>query len=225
MIPECVVIPAGTGIFGGGTEDKFADSTEFPSHSIEIPHPFLMATVPVTVGLWNKWKSLPGNPDLPVTGVSWFEAVEFCAFLTAESGCTWRLPREREWEYACRAGTSTPFSTGENIVCSQANFLYAEDGRRVGAGRVLPAGSFPPNPFGLHDMHGNVLEWTADPWRPSHDSDFSGDPEKRVVRGGGWDYLPRLLRSSWRDGLPAGSRQDNLGFRIVSDQTGHTNRR
>lgn len=217
MIPKCVEIPAGTFRFGGGADDKFADATEFPAHQVEIARPFLMSIHPVTVGTWKEWRPLTGNSDVPVTGISWHDAIEFCQWLTNESGHQWWLPSEKEWEYACRAGTTTPFSTGADIDLSDANYLYAEDGRRVGVARVLPVGSFKSNPFGLHEMHGNVLEWTADPWRPFHDPTAPIDPDRRVVRGGGWDYLPRLLRSSWRDGLPPGSRQDNLGFRIVCD--------
>ena len=218
MSPRCVEIPAGSGWMGGGPDDKFANATELPRREVKIETPFRMSVNPVTVHEWQAWQPerFGGvDPELPATGVSWFEATEYCDWLGRQGEGDWRLPTEEEWEYGCRAGTETPFHTGTDIGPSEANFLYAEDGRRIGVGALLPVGSFESNPFGLHDMHGNVSEWTADPWRASLDRAAETDESRRTVRGGAWDYLPRLLRSSWRDALPPTTRRDNLGFRVV----------
>lgn len=221
-IPPCVEIPAGRFRRGGSSEDKFANASELPQVECEIPEPFRMGAGPVTRREWQE-SGLPPNPTngenpaLPVVGITWHEAVAYCEWLTRETGDRWRLPTETEWEYACRAGTETPFHTGVMIDLSQANFLYGEDGSRIGKGAPVLAGSCPPNGFGLFDMHGNVSEWTADPWRPSYLEEAMADPERRVIRGGAWDYLPRLLRSSWRDCAAPGTRRDNLGFRVLCE--------
>lgn len=222
MTPECIVIPPGTFLRGGGVDDKFCNATELPRQEMVIRKPFRMSVCPVTSRQWQAWPEADrGQPysSLPVTRVSWHQAVAFCAWLSQESGKCWRLPTETEWEYACRAGTNTPFSTGDMIDVSQANYLYAEDGSRVGVAGLLPVGSFAPNAFGLHDLHGNVCEWTSDIWRDSYARDAAVDDDRRVIRGGAWDYLPRMLRSSWRDGLDVFTRRDNLGFRVVTEDT------
>ncbi len=220
MIPPCIEIPAGRGVRGGVVNDKYVNATELPSGEIVIEKPFRMSICPITVGDWQAWKQNGRgdcNPDLPVTRISWFEANDYCAWLSERSGKPWRLPTEAEWEYACRAGTETPFFTGHTIEIDQANFLYAEDGSRIGPGQLLPVGCYEANAFGLHDMHGNVSEWTSDNWRPSLAWDEPEDASRRAVRGGGWDYLPRMLRSSWRDALPPETKRDNLGFRVVTE--------
>ncbi|MCB1228928.1 MAG: formylglycine-generating enzyme family protein [Verrucomicrobiae bacterium] len=220
MIPACIEIPAGRSVRGGGPDDKFVNATELPRGEIVIDQPFRMSICPITVEDWQAWKQNGRgdcNPELPVTRVSWFDAVGYCEWLTEKSGKIWRLPTESEWEYACRGGTETPFHTGMMIETAQANFLYSEDGRRVGPGQLLPVGCYDANPFGLHDMHGNVSEWTADNWRSNWSDEAVGDDTRRVVRGGAWDYLPRMLRSSWRDALRPETRRDNLGFRVVTE--------
>lgn len=220
MIPPCLEIPAGRCVRGGGPDDKFVNATELPRGEIVIERPFRLSICPITVGDWQAWKQNGRgdcNPDLPVTRISWYEAKAYCEWLSQRSGKLWRLPTEIEWEYACRAGTDSPFFTGSMIEVSQANFLYAEDGRRVGVGELLPVGCYEANAFGLHDMHGNVCEWTGDLWRPTLADDSPPDPGRRAVRGGAWDYLPRMLRSSWRDALPPETKRDNLGFRVVTE--------
>jgi formylglycine-generating enzyme required for sulfatase activity len=139
------------------------------------------------------------------------------------TGREYRLASEAEWEYACRAGTRSAFATGEEMTATQANFLYDETGIRIGRGRRTPVGSYPPNQFGLHDLHGNVSEWVGDGWHPSYlgaptggRTWFDEENPRRVVRGGAWDYLPRLLRSSWRDWRSAVERADNIGFRVAT---------
>jgi formylglycine-generating enzyme required for sulfatase activity len=143
--------------------------------------------------------------------------------LTLATGIPFRLPSEAEWEYACRAGSSTVFPDGGNLAPDQANYLYDESGETIGPGALTPRGVYPPNAFGLRDMLGNVCEWTADVWHPDfHGAPTDGSPrfdgetpDRRVIRGGAWDHLPRVLRASWRDWAPESARWDNLGFRIA----------
>jgi formylglycine-generating enzyme required for sulfatase activity len=224
LLPALRLIPAGTFMMGENDADKFADDTERPRHVVRIAAPFRMAAFPVTNAALRRFapRFAANEPDaLPAVNVSWREATAYCAWLAAETGEPVRLPSEAEWEYACRAGTRTPFHTGAEITPAEANFLYDEQGFRVGRGARTPAGMFAPNAFGLEAMHGNVCEWCADPWHSSHHgaprdgSARTAEGDWRVIRGGAWDYLPRLLRSSWRDALPETTRRDNVGLRIV----------
>jgi formylglycine-generating enzyme required for sulfatase activity len=122
---------------------------------------------------------------------------------------------QAEWEYCCRAGTTTIFAAGDVLEPAHANYLYDEHGLKIGPGTRTPPGTYPANAFGLEDMHGNVCEWTADAWRPAYDG--PPDDRHRTIRGGAWDYMPRLLRSAWRDFAAPGTMRDNLGFRIACD--------
>jgi formylglycine-generating enzyme required for sulfatase activity len=225
--PMMVELPAGEFVMGETTGDKYANDTERPAHRVSFAGKVGLGKFPVTVGEFQKFR-IDHRPeeadDLPVVRVNWHDAVAFCEWLTTLTGRAYRLPSEAEWEYACRAGTCSPFATGEKITTRQANFLYDEAGMRVGTGRRTPVGSFPPNRFGLHDMHGNVGEWVTDNWHVSYfDAPATGRAwvetgnTRRVVRGGAWDYLPRLLRSSWRDWRFAEERTDNIGFRVATD--------
>lgn len=220
MMPACVEIPAGRFLMGGSPDDKFANATEYPPTEVAFKQSFFLSRDPVTVAHWSACPHTTAqaeDPTLPVTRITWDEAVGYCEWLTDVSGESWRLPHEAEWEYACRAGTTTPFSTGNMIEPEQANYLYEETGKRIGSGKLTEPGKYPPNSFGLNDMHGNVCEWTADSWRPSLDPSAPADPNRKAIRGGAWDYLPRMLRSSWRDGIPPQTRRDNLGFRVLKE--------
>ncbi len=209
---------------GALSGDKFADDTARPVHRVKVAA-FELGKFPVTVGEYRCLipNHAPGEPaDWPVVNVSCADAEIFCAWLTENSGRNFRLPTEAEWEFACRAGTQTPFACGHEITPRHANFFYAENGARIGAGRRTPVSSFSANAFGLHDLHGNVCEWCADAWAPNYHGASQGaavpicDGKKlRVIRGGAWDYLPRLLRSAWRDALPSDTRRDNVGFRVA----------
>jgi formylglycine-generating enzyme required for sulfatase activity len=221
--PGFVTIPGGEFLMGENEGDKFANDTERPRHNVFIP-PFRLARFPVTVDEFRTFRpghdpESPGN--WPATMISWDDADAYCGFLGG--GC--RLPSEAEWEYAARAGTSTHYPWGDSISPEDANYYYAENGKRVGRGHRTPQGTFPPNAFGLEDMVGNVCEWTMDSWHPSHDGNHSAASARtetdnrglRVLRGGAWDYLPRLLRVSWRDCLHRSVRRDNVGFRVAAD--------
>jgi len=178
----------------------------------------------------------------PVVLVSWFDAIEYCNWLSRLEGLnpaytingnnvTWnrnangyRLPTEAEWEYACRAGTTTPFNTGNNITTNQANyngnFPYNNNAKGEYRQRTTPVGSFPANAWGLHDMHGNVFEWCWD-WYGFYATGAQTNPtgavsgENRVLRGGSWYYDGQGLRSAYRLHVIPGSRYSNIGFRVV----------
>jgi len=220
--PDFVPIPAGNFLMGENADDKFAGDTERPRHAVRV-EPFLLARTPVTIGEFRNFRPEhePGQPaGWPAAMVSWDDAAGYCGWLGGGS----RLPTEAEWEFAARAGTTTPYPWGDAITPSHANYYYAEDGRKIGCGHRTPPGRFPPNAFGLLDMLGNVCEWTQDRWHPDYQGapadgsarTGSGLPDRRVLRGGAWDYMPRLLRVSWRDGLPRTARRDNVGFRVAA---------
>lgn len=212
-LSDFMEIPAGEFEMGGSRGDKFVNATELPRHRVTIPFTFRMAKYPVTESQWREFSGEGSASDLPVVKVSWRDAVAYCAWLGERLARVCRLPSEEEWEYACRAGSATPFEAGNALGAECANYLYDESGDRVGPGQRTPVGQFPPNPFGLFDMQGNVCEWVADAWRSGYDAEpIEG---LRTIRGGAWDYLPRLLRASWRDFASESVRRDNLGFRVV----------
>jgi len=226
VVPEAVMIPSGTFRMGAGSDDSCATPEESPSHLVEIRRPFLMGRHPVTVGEFRHFRpdhAPDDHVELPAVGMSWWEAAEYCAWLTDRTGESWRLPTEAEWEYACRAGTTSRYHSGEELSLEDANYLYTNDGSRIGSGMRVSVGSFPENPWGLCCMHGNVAEWVADLWHPS----FEGAPTdgsawieqavfgRRVIRGGAWDQMPRQQRSSSRDHMDEHRWRDNVGFRVV----------
>lgn len=218
---DFVVIPEGRFLMGENPEDKFANDTERPRHAVEVPA-FFMAKSPVTVGEYRRFRPghEPGTPEeWPAVLVSWEDAVAFCEWLG--DGC--RLPTEAEWEYAARAGSQQPYPWGNTISRNNANYYYNEEGHKTGPGHRTAPGSYPANPFMLRDMCGNVCEWVQDTWHGNyHDAPPDGSAwtaggrtDWKVLRGGAWDYMPRLLRTSWRDCLHKSSRRDNVGFRVA----------
>ena len=169
------------------------------------------------------------SDDHPVVCVSWKDARAYVAWLAEETGKTYRLPTEAEWEYAARAGTTTPFWTGATISPEQANYdgnySYGGGFRYVYRQRTVAVDdpTFPANPFGLHHVHGNVWEWVQDSYCDSYrgaplDGSIAveaADAPVRVVRGGSWDDDPRNLRSAARVRLAPGDRSSNVGFRVA----------
>ena len=205
---------------------------EHPQHRVEITRGFYMSTTEVTQA---QYRSIMGTNlsrrkggDNPVRQVSWDDAVEFCRKLSEKEGRTYLLPTEAEWEYACRAGTTTPFYTGETISTSQANYngthVYGSGTKGIYRKTTIAVGSFPPNAFGLYDMHGNVYEWCQD-WHgenyyavsPTSDPRGPSSGKYRVTRGGSWLWHPGNSRSAHRGGNTPSSRSGNVGFRILLD--------
>lgn len=213
---DTVPLPGGSTWIGTSQNDKFAHEAEPPGEWTAVEGGFAMARCPVTIREWSEFE--PGrfeglDDELPAHGISWNDAMTFVNWLRRETGDeTWDFPTGPEWEHAARAGSSTVFPEGDTLGPAQANFLFDESIRKVGPGRIMPVGSYPPNAFGLCDMLGNVCEWTKDPGRRNG---------THRIRGGAWDYLPRLLRCSWSDEIPDSSERDNVGFRLVH-RTGMT---
>lgn len=163
----------------------------------------------------------------PIENISWNNAVAFCEKLTQQTSQIYRLPSEAEWEYACRAGTETPFHFGTTITTDLANydgsFTYGSGPSGEYRQQTTEVGSFSPNAFGLYDMHGNVWEWCQDIWHsnykgaPTDGSAWveSGDQDKRVLRGGSWNDDPEGCRSAYRDDDNPREFGTNIGFRIA----------
>jgi formylglycine-generating enzyme required for sulfatase activity len=171
------------------------------------------------------------GPQNPVEMVSWNDAVEFCKKLSEKTGKKVRLPTEAEWEYACRAGTTTRFNFGDRDedlhkygnYCDKSNtsgFSWQDKQHDDGYDKTAPVGSLKPNAFGLYDMHGNVWEWCAD-WNDLYANAKNVDPAgpasgtSRVLRGGSWVNAPQFCRSAIRIRSSPGSRRGNVGFRVV----------
>jgi len=226
---EMALIPAG--VFGMGTLGFSEYAEERPQHSVRISS-FLMSKFPITQEQWHaimNWEPpyRCKGPKRPVDRVSWKHAVEFCKRLSKRIGQVYRLPTEAEWEYACRAGTSTPFHYGETLTTDLANYvgehIYQLEPKGIYRHGSTDAGSFPPNAFGLYDMHGNVWEWCADQW---HDN-YVGAPtdgsvwengnrvEERVLRGGSWHEPPANCRSATRLKMNEDEAEDFFGFRVA----------
>ncbi len=204
---------------------------EHPQHRVEITRGFYMGTTEVTKAQYRAimdTKLSRKGKDNPVRLVSWDDAVEFCRKLSEKEGRTYLLPTEAEWEYACRAGTTTPFYTGETISTSQANYngnqVYGSGTKGIYRKTRIAVASFPPNAFGLYDMHGNVYEWCQD-WHgenyyavsPTSDPQGPSSGKYRVVRGGSWLWGPGSSRSACRSGNTPSSRSGNGGFRVLLD--------
>ncbi|WP_017714841.1 SUMF1/EgtB/PvdO family nonheme iron enzyme [Kamptonema formosum] len=224
---EMVYIAGGT--FQMGSADGEGSRDERPRHQVTVKA-FFLGKYPITQ---EQWQAVMGNnpsdykgAKRPVENVSWNDAVEFCSRLSQKTGTTYRLPSEAEWEYACRAGTTTPFHFGETITPDLVNYNgnnpYGSAPKGLYRQETTPVGSFPPNAFGLYDMHGNVWEWCSDPWHGSYQGapsdgsswEASGN-DNRVHRGGSWGNRAVLCRSASRDWNSAGDRYGSLGFRAA----------
>ncbi|MCF6199702.1 MAG: SUMF1/EgtB/PvdO family nonheme iron enzyme [Hyphomicrobiaceae bacterium] len=219
--PEMVVIKPGTFMMGEDSDQ----------HEVTISKPFAIGRYAVTFEEWDAYVADVGTGGLfskgvykpedegwgrgrrPVINVSWEDAQAYIKWLNGKTGKTYRLPTEAEWEYACRAETTTQYSFGDNITRQQANF-----GGDIG--KTTQVGKYPANPFGLHDMHGNVWEWCQD-WYGGYKKASQTDPKgpqnglNRVIRGGSWGSNAGLLRSADRALASPDDRGDNLGFRLL----------
>ncbi len=237
---EMVAIPGGAFLMGSPETQKERPNTGTPQHKVTVK-PFFMGRYPVTQAQWRVVAALPKvrreltpNPsnfkgdNRPVEQVNWYDAVEFCARLSRKTGREYRLPSEAEWEYACRARTTTPFHFGETITTDLANYngdyTYGAGSKGKYRQETTPVGSFRvANAFGLYDMHGNVWEWCADHWHHNYQgapADGSAwlddnDNRSRLRRGGSWYDNPRNCRSAYRFGSVADGRDTSFGFRVV----------
>ena len=227
--PEMVVIPPGN--FTMGRDD--GKSVETPAVPVAVLKSFAMSRYEIT---WDEWLAcveagtctqVPddhewGRGQQPIMNITWQDANDYARFLTEKTGQAYRLPTEAEWEYAARAGTETHFFWGDaagtyNANCRKCGTPWDGKGN-------APVGTFKPNPFGLHDMNGNVWEWMQDCWNPTHDgaptiarARTDGDCERRVIRSGSWYYIPRLMAATYRDRHPANLFSYNIGIRVVRD--------
>jgi formylglycine-generating enzyme required for sulfatase activity len=224
--PEMVVVPAGK--FMMGSPDGEGNNNEKPRHEVTIAKPLAVSRFPVTLVEWDAAQGGDRSRRAPVTGVSWEDAKAYTAWLSQETGNAYRLLTEAEWEFCCRAGTTTKYAFGDKIGRSQANFA-------VGWERVTEVGKFPSNAWGIYDMHGSVSEWCEDVWHenyneaPSEGSAWSegGDFRYRVIRGGnpfmgfgaflgGLKVLRSAARMCWST---PGKRHEMLGFRVARNLT------
>jgi len=226
-----VLIPAGTFMMGSPSDEPGRDSYESNQYQTTISRVFYMQTTEVTQG---QWKRVMGNnpsrfsdcgDDCPVEQVSWNDAQEFISKLNSMEGTDrYRLPTEAEWEYAARAGTTTPFNTGTCLTADQANYNgdYPLSGCPKGKyrDRTVRVGSFAPNAWGLYDIHGNVWEWVQD-WKGNYPTGSVTDPAGpssgsfRMCRGGSWKQNAWVCRSAFRFYAFPNLRKDNRGFRLV----------
>ena len=229
---EMVKIPGGRFLMGSPETEAQRYDNESPQHYVDVPE-FWMGKYVVTQ---QQWQAIMGNEpsyfkgkNRPVERVSWNNATEFCEKLSKKTGRDYRLPSEAEWEYACRAGTTTPFYFGETITGELANYraseTYADEPKGKYREQTPPVGQFPPNAFGLYDMHGNVWEWCQDVWHDDYNGaptdvsacETGGDSSRRVRRGGSWYFYPWWCRSAYRNNyISVVTVDDSFGFRLVS---------
>jgi formylglycine-generating enzyme required for sulfatase activity len=240
--PEMVTVPAGEFMMGSPESERGRDSNEGPQHKVTIAQPFAVGKFEVTFTEWDACVTEGGCTEKPgdegwgrgrhpVINVSWHDASQYAAWLSKKTGKPYRLLSEAEWEYAARgvttaAGPSTPFSTGQIINYRQANydanFTYNSGQQGLYRQKTVDVGTLPRNAFGLHEMHGNVWEWVQDCYRPSYEgAPTDGSPvvltdcQLHILRGGAWNYYPRLLRSAYRYATSPDVRLNNAGFRVA----------
>ncbi len=237
---ELVLIPAGSFLMGSPESELEHTSDESPQHPVRLTESFYLGAYLVTQQQFRQvMKRNPaqfragsgGGLDHPVECVSWEDAVTFCDRLSRRqaerrAGRVYRLPTEAEWEYACRAGTSSVFYWGDTACSTQANFdgnlPYGDAPIGPDLQQTSPVGSYPPNAFGLFDMHGNVWEWCNDWYRERYYRKCARENPKgsrsgyeRVLRGGSWNYQGGYTRSADRGRLPPSSRESHMGFRVA----------
>jgi len=245
VCPEMVMLPAGEFIMGSPETERGRESNEGPQRKVVFERPFAIGKFEVTFAQWDACAAeggcqhKPGDEGWgrgkrPVINVSWHDARQYVAWLSRKTGKAYRLPTEAEWEYAARGVTRAtdphpPFATGPTINYKQANydanFTYGGGKQGVYRQKTLEVGSLPKNAFGLHDMHGNVWEWVEDCFRDSYagaPSDgsavTSSDCRLRILRGGSWNYYPKLLRSAYRYATAPEVRLPTAGFRVARSE-------
>ncbi len=233
--PEMVAVPAGSFEMGAGPSDPDRQQAEGPQHKVTIATPFAVSKFEITFDDWDACALeggcngyMPkdggwGRGRRPVIFVSWNDAKAYVDWLREKTGKAYRLLSEAEWEYAARAGTTTPFVTGKTITLAQADFDASAGQANSSSyvGKTVDVGSYPPNPFGLYDTSGNVWEWVEDCWNRSHvgapadGSPRGGDCTRRVLKGGAWYFEAAYVRAAARLSYPKGSRLNVVGFRVA----------
>lgn len=239
--PDMVMVPAGSFVMGSPEDEPGRRHCEGPQHKVTFSKPFAIGRHAVTRGQFAEFARTTGyyadlwedpgftqDDSHPVVCVNWHDARAYANWLSIETGVRYRLPTEAEWEYACRAGTTTPFWWGSSITTDQANYngnYTYEGGGSKGEyrKRTMPVESFEANPWGLYQVHGNVWEWCEDVWNDDHDGapadgsawEAGGDQSLRVLRGGSWDIVPQGLRSAFRSRNSADDRYIAIGFRLA----------
>jgi formylglycine-generating enzyme required for sulfatase activity len=228
-------VPAGTFTMGSPTTEAGRQSDREDEHNVSLTKGFYLGKYEVTqaqyeavIGSNPSEFNATGNGNRPVEKVNWTEAVAFCTQLTTQEqaagrlpdGWAYVLPTESQWEYACRAGTTSAYSWGATIASSNANWNHGAD-----PNQTVDAGQFSANPWGFFDMHGNVWEWTADRYQAAYptgnpvvDPTGPASGSDRVVRGGSWLSVGTYLRSAKRYFFPPSSRGNYLGFRVGFQQ-------
>jgi len=224
-------VPARTFTMGSPTSEAGRQADREDEHNVTLTKGFYLGKYEVTqaqyeavTGLNPSEFNATGNGNRPVEKVTWTEAVAFCTQLTTQeqnagrlpAGWAYVLPTESQWEYACRAGTTTAYSWGATIAAGNANWNHGAD-----PNQTVNVGQFSANPWGFYDMHGNVWEWTADRYQAAYptgnpviDPTGPASGSNRVRRGGSWNTDGTRLRSAKRNDLPPSSRHDGLGFRV-----------
>jgi formylglycine-generating enzyme required for sulfatase activity len=228
---EMIYIPGGIFTMGAPANEKGSSEDEYPQHRVQISS-FWMSKYPITQAQWqaimdNNPSAFQGN-NRPVEQVSWHDASQFCQRLTEKTGHQYQLPSEAQWEYACRAGTTTPFHFGHTIITDLANYdgndSYASEAKGKYREQTIDVGQFHPNAFGLYDMHGNVGEWCADLWHDNYSHaptdgrvwEKGGEKALRLLRGGSWNDIPDDCRAAYRSWYASNSQNDLVGFRVIT---------
>ena len=231
---QFIRVEPGSFSMGSPRTEHFRDKNE-PIHTVKLTKAFYLQETEVTLAQWwavmgKNWvMKRKGSPDMPVTRVSFYNCEKFIKILNKKGRFRYRLPTEAEWEYACRAGTTTAYSWGDTIDCSRAMYGNNEKkskeciiffkGLKIPPNGPAPVKSFKPNPWGFFDMHGNVWEWCQDIYKP-YDADKGAknamlSTENRVRRGGSWYKFPQYLRSANRAYAHPGAKFKTTGFRLV----------
>lgn len=243
--PEMVALPVGSFLMGSPKIEERRNDNEGPQHRVTIRRRFAIGQYPVTFAQYDHFCAMkrekPGDAGWergkrPVINVSWWDATAYCDWLAKETGQPYRLPSEAEWEYACRAGTTTRYAFGDAITLKDANYTFYARHVYPERGMTTEVGSYPPNAWGIYDMHGNVWEWVEDVWHRSYkgapddgaawtDGEGKTTSRYRVSRGGCWRSSPEdedyhqkntnTLRSACRCRDRPDDRDDTLGFRIA----------
>ena len=231
-------IPPGRFWMGSPDHEPKRSDAEGPQHLVQLQG-FFMGQTPITQAQWRavmgsnplRFKAQADSDQRPVEKVSWRDALAFCRRLSERQGRMYSLPSEAQWEYACRAGTTTPFHFGETITPDLANYdasiTYANGPKGEYRKQTTPVGLFPANAWGLQDMHGNVWEWCLDQWHDNYagapsdgsawvDSADEKSGASRLLRGGSWGVTSGGCRSADRGlGVPGNAYHGSIGFRVV----------